>query len=142
MAFLWEFYLSIGDDLEDLIERIKKDELNESGTGRNGHDETFTQHGKTLHKHGQTFTFHVELVTKKDRKKLENGDEQFKKTFWNYDAHGMNPDVSKEEMKASESDLKFALSLCKRSTYLISPDTLGLRKRIIGRARNFIRRLL
>ena len=97
----WDVEESIGEDLEDLFERIKRDELK---------------------KDEKKQTFHVELVTKKDRKKLETGDEEFKKTFWKYAMNNKNPDVPKEVMKESESDLKFALSRCLRSTYLISAE--------------------
>ena len=99
---------SIGEDLEDLFSRINNGELNEDETGPYGVG---------------IYTFNVELVTKNDRRKLENGDEQFKRTFAKYIHYKKNPDVPKEEMEQSESDLKFALSLCRRFTYLISAET-------------------
>ena len=94
--------LSVGEDLETFIERIKnglikKDWIPEDGEKRG--------------------TFLICLLDEAERKKLEQKDKDFMRTFWLNSFGGA--DVSEAEWKASEYNLKFARSECERWTYFI-----------------------
>ena len=81
--------------------KIKKDTIPESGEYRQ--------------------SFLLCLLDKEERKKLEQKDEEFMKTFKNH-LHPRNNeqvDVPEAEWKASNSNLKFARSFCLRETYFI-----------------------
>ena len=95
--------LSVGEDLETFIERIKNGEIN-----------------KHTIPEGEEFkkTFLLCLLDEEERKKLERKDKDFMKTFhWKY--LGREADVPEAEWKASESNMKFAKSYCSRTTYFI-----------------------
>ena len=74
--------------------------------------------------HQQVYSFHLSLLTQHERKKLEMGDEKFLSTFTRLyskrNGSFDNPDVPKEEMEASESKQKYALSTCSRCTFVLS----------------------
>ena len=91
--------LSVGEDLETFIGRIKNGEINKDTIPENGERE---------------WTFLLCLLDKEERKKLEQKDYDFMETFWNGGA-----DVPEAEWKASESNMKFAKSWCRRKTYFI-----------------------
>ena len=90
--------LSVGEDLETFIERIKNGEINKELDFKS--------------------SFLLCLLDKVERKKLEEKNEDFMKTFlW-----GRKADVS--EWKESESNLKFSRSVCLRFTYLIDASKI------------------
>ena len=94
--------LSVGEDLETFIERIKKGEINKDTIKSAGEDNT---------------SFLLCLLDKEDRKRLEEKDESFLETFyWHQDEEA---DVPETEWKASESTLKFSESECIRCTNFI-----------------------
>ena len=94
--------LSVGEELETFIEKIKNGEIN------NG----------TISKDGDlNGTFLLCLLDKEERKKLEQKDESFMKTFHGHFWRGV--DVPEAEWEASESNMKFAKSWCERTTYFI-----------------------
>ena len=86
--------LSVGEDVETFIERIKNGEIDTRRDYKN--------------------SFLLCLLNKEERKKLEQKDEDFMKTFASREA-----DVPEAEWIASESNLKFSRSSCSRKTYLI-----------------------
>ena len=92
--------LSIGEDLETLIGKIKNGEINSDTILKNGDYKS---------------SFLLCLLDKEERKKLEEKDDAFMYTFtWDELA-----DVPEAEWKASESNLKFARYECYRHTYFI-----------------------
>ena len=92
--------LSVGEDLETFIERIKNGKINKDTIPEDG------DHQKT---------FLLCLLGKEERKKLEQKDHDFMETFlMNYKGE---VDVPEAEWKVSESDMKFARSECIRRTY-------------------------
>ena len=94
---------SIGDDLEDFLERIKNKTVQKEETGPDGYG---------------VWTFHLAMLTPNEKRKLEIQDQQYKKTF----LLSNNPDVPKEEMDKSDSTSKYALSYCRRNTFILSPE--------------------
>ena len=97
---------SIGDDLEDFLERIKNKKVQKEETGPYGDG---------------VFTFHLAMLTPNEKRKLEIQDQQYKRTFWDGFVSG-NPDVPKFEMDKSDSTSKYALSTCTRNTFIISSE--------------------
>ena len=95
--------LSVGEDLETFIGRIKNGEINKDTIPEDGE-------GKE--------SFLLCLLDKEERKKLEQKDYDFMKTFW-YQVDGREADVPEAEWKASESNMKFARWDCVRDTYFI-----------------------
>ena len=91
--------LSVGEDLETFIERIKNGEINK---------ETIPEDGE------EKGLFLLCLLDEEERKKLEQKDKDFMKTFFRKEA-----DVPEAEWKASESNLKFSKSFCSRGTHFI-----------------------
>ena len=97
--------LSVGEDLETFIERIKNGEINK---------DTISEYGEWKD------LFLLCLLDKEERKKLEQKDEDFMETF----LLGREADVPEAEWNASESNLKFSKSFGSRETYFIdSPKT-------------------
>ena len=95
--------LSIGEELETFIRRIKTGKINKD----------------TIPKDGEyKGSFLLCLLDKEEREKLEQKDYDFMWTF-NYNQYG-EADVSEAEWKASESNMKFARSKCWRQTYFIN----------------------
>ena len=95
--------LSVGEDLETFIGRIKNGEINKDTIPENGEYKRL---------------FLLCLLDKEERKKLEQKDYDFMKTF--SDGYcGREADVPEAEWKASESNMKFARSDCWRFTYFI-----------------------
>ena len=94
--------LSVGEDLETFIERIKNGEINK---------DTIPEHGDRKN------SFLLCLLDKEERKKLEQKDEDFMETF-NFNQMG-EADVPEAEWNASESNLKFSESYCFRLTHFI-----------------------
>ena len=88
---------SIGDDLDDLIDRLNDSEIS-SFIGWYRPEICYSYHA-------------CEISDPHDLLKLETGDQLFKNSFFK-----AYPDVEKEEMQKSESEKKFALSLCFRIT--------------------------
>ena len=84
--------LSVGEDLETFIERIKSGKI---------HKDTIPEDGEIK------MSFLLCLLDKEERKKLEQKDEKFKETFFFWEA-----DVPEADWKASESNLKFSNSVC------------------------------
>ena len=94
--------LSVGEDLETFIERIKNGEINK---------DTVSEYGD------YEYSFLLCLLDKEERKKLEEKDLDFMSTFiWNGSGEA---DVPEAEWNASESNLKFSRSACYRITYFI-----------------------
>ena len=91
--------LSVGEDLETFIERIKNGEINKDTIPEDGEEKDL---------------FLLCLLDKEERKKLEQKDEDFMKTFWEEEA-----DVPEAEWNASESNLKFSRSSGVRITHFI-----------------------
>ena len=98
--------LSVGEDLESFIGRIKNGEINKNTIPEDGEDSE---------------TFLLCLLDKEERKKLERKEEDFMRTFVDgyFDGYGREADVPEAEWIASESNMKFARSVCKRRTYFI-----------------------
>ena len=97
--------LSVEEDLETFIGRIKNGEINK---------DTIPEYGD------RSETFLLCLLDKEERKKLEQKDEDFMKTFWEERPYfGKRADVPEAEWKASESNMKFARSEGYRWTYFI-----------------------
>ena len=94
--------LSVGEDLETFIGRIKNGEINKDTIPERGEDKKM---------------FLLCLLDKEERKKLEQKDYDFMKTFLLGDIG--KADVPEAEWKASESNMKFARSKCVRGTYFI-----------------------
>ena len=94
--------LSVGEDLETFIERIKNGEINKDTIPEDGDSKK---------------SFLLCLLDKDERKKLEQKDEDFIKTF-ELNIIG-RADVPEAEWKASESNLKFSRSACYRITHFI-----------------------
>ena len=92
--------LSVGEDLETFIERIKNGEVNK---------DTIPGRGENKH------SFLLCLLNKEERKKLDEKDEDFMNTFW----LEKEADVPEAEWNVSESNLKFSRSTCFRFTYFI-----------------------
>ena len=90
--------LSVGEDLESFIERIKNEEINK---------DTVPEDYKR--------SFLLCLLAKEERTKLEKKDKDFMKTF----VRRRKLDVPEAEWNASESNLKFSKSECYRVTYFI-----------------------
>ena len=96
--------LSVGEDLETFIHRIKNGEINK---------DTIPERGEVKD------LFLLCLLDKEERRKLEQKDEDFMETFsWNRIGFG-RADVPEAEWNASDSNLKFSQSLCERETYFI-----------------------
>ena len=95
--------LSVGEDLDTFIERIKNGEINKDTIPEDGDNKS---------------TFLLCLLDKEERKKLERKDKDFMRTFyWNF--FPVRADVPKAEWKASESNMKFARSSGWRVTHFI-----------------------
>ena len=95
--------LSVGEDLETFIERIKNGEINKDTIPEDG---------------DRKYLFLLCLLDKEERKKLEQKDEDFMETFcW-------EADVPEAEWNASESNLKFSRSICFRQTYFIGASKI------------------
>ena len=97
--------LSVGEDLESFIERIK--------TGKINNDTISSSSGIRCETRRP---FLLCLLDEEDRKKLEQKDNDFMKSFINHFKNQV--DIPEAEWKASESNLKFAWSVCLRHTYL------------------------
>ena len=95
--------LSVGEDLETLIGRIKNGEINK---------DTVSEQGE------RNRTFLLCLLDKEERKKLEQKDEDCMKKFYEHWI-GREADVPEAEWEASESNMKFARWDCERHTYFI-----------------------
>ena len=90
--------LSVGEDLETFIRKVKDGKMNR---------ETIPVNGDINH------TFLLCRLDKEERKKLDQKDKTFMRTFLG------NPDVPVAEWNESESNLKFARSICQRNTYFL-----------------------
>ena len=104
--------LSVGEDLESFIEKIKNGEIN-----------TISERGDLNE------TFLLCLLDKEERRKLEQKQYHFMGTFFapsvkNYYI-GREVDVPEEEFKASESNMKFAKSKCTRWTCFIDASSIS-----------------
>ena len=102
--------LSVGEDLETFIEKIKIGKINISW------------------KTDRSETFLLCLLDGAERRKLEQKDQAFMEKFFNHHLEkmkiplweGVQVDVPEAEWKASESNLKFASYRCRRKTYFIA----------------------
>ena len=95
--------LSVGEDLDTFIGKIKNGEINKDTIPEDGDKKS---------------TFLLCLLDKEERKKLERKEEGFMATFWE-GYFGREADVPEAEWKASESNMKFARSNCWRETNFI-----------------------
>ena len=96
--------LSVGEDLESFIERIKNGEIKKD---------------RILECGDINYSFLLCLMDKEERKKLEQKDDYFMVTFnW-----GKEADVTEVEWNASESNQKFSNSVCSRKTLFIDAKT-------------------
>ena len=102
--------LSVGEDLETLIERIKNGEIKKDTISKDEEKKS---------------TFLLCLLDEEERKKLERKDEDFMETFWYHLASGREADVPEAEWKASESNMKFSKSRCGRATYFIDASIIS-----------------
>ena len=107
--------LSLGEDLETFVGRIKNGEINKDTIRKFGdrrpHNEMFIS---TRRK------FLLCLLDKEERKKLEQEDRDFMRTFKDgYHKGGRGADVPEAEFKRSESNMKFAKSYSFRDTYFL-----------------------
>jgi len=98
------------NDLEELVSKIKRRKVK----------------NKKFSWDEEVYSFHLSLLTQQEKKKLETGDEDFLSSFrptYNNIKHCYDsPDIPKEEMDSSESNQKYLLSICSRSTFVISVD--------------------
>ena len=94
--------LSVGEELETFIDKIKDGKINKDTIPKDG---------------DRIFAFLLCLLDEEERKKLEQKDEDFMKTF-RFRGIG-KADVPEAEWKASESNMKFSKSECWRRTYFI-----------------------
>ena len=92
--------LSVGEDLETFIERIKNGEINK---------DTIPERGDYKR------SFLLCLLDKEERTKLEGKDKDFMKTF----VKRRKADVPEAEWNTSDSNLKFSFSISDRETYFI-----------------------
>ena len=92
--------LSVGEDLETYIERIKHGQIKKDRIPEDGENK---------------YSFLLCLLDKEERKKLEQKDEDFMRTF----SLGEAFDVPEAEWKASESNQKFSTAYCHRRTHFI-----------------------
>ena len=92
--------LSVGEDLETLIENIKNGKINKESIPEDG---------------DRSRTFLLCSLDKDERKKLEQKDQAFMKTFF----EKSRADVPEAEWKASEHNFKFSRAICYRNTYFI-----------------------
>ena len=108
--------LSVGEDLESFIERIKNGEINKDTPGTKiGKDRNLR-----LELKDRKESFLLCLLDKEERRKLEQKDFDFMKTFHEtMFGSRKEADVPEAEWKASESNLKFSYSYCGRYTYFI-----------------------
>ena len=93
--------LSLGDDLETFVTNVQHGEITK----------------KTISDENWNSFFLIRLLDTKDRKKLDQKDQEFMETF-EYNIVG-KADVPKEEWDLSESNLKFSQSFCSRLTLFI-----------------------
>ena len=98
--------LSVGEDLETFIERIKNGEINK---------DTIPERGE------RKGSFLLCLLDKEERKKLEQKNEAFLQTFNLHDIG--KADVREKDWKLSESNSKFSRSNCRRLTFFIEAST-------------------
>ena len=96
------FEMSLGDDLEELIDDIKTNDTRIFYNRRWDRNFTFRE------------LFQISTLTKDDQKKLESKDSSFENLF-----AAEKPDVPKAQMDLSESTTKYRLSVAKRRTDLI-----------------------
>ena len=93
---------SVGDDLETFIEMIKNGEINNTNRG------------------DSALTFLHCLLDKEERKKLEQKDYDFMKTFVNIQMNERRGvDAPEAEWNGSEYNMKFSRSSCHRATHFI-----------------------
>ena len=100
----WEDYEgSINDDLESFLinlqnqKEVKKEEVN---------------------------SFFTPKLTNEELKFVQEGNKEHLKTYFDYEYHGMNPDVDVKEMKKSDSKSKYVHGRCWRRTYPLTLDTI------------------
>ena len=105
--------LSAGEDLESFIANIKNGEINSDTIPKFG-----DRRPPWVWPHFRSKTFLLCLIDKEERKKLEQEDEDFMKTFQE-GYFGRGADVPEAEWKRSESNMKFAKSASFRETYFI-----------------------
>ena len=102
--------LSVGEDLETFLGRIKNGKINK---------ETIRKFGDRR-PHFLSRMFLLCLLDKEERKKLEQEDQDFMRTFRDgYHKGGRGADVPEAEWKRSESNMKFAKSVSFRETFFI-----------------------
>ena len=94
--------LSVGEDLEALIRRIKNHKMNKDSIPFDG---DFKE------------SFLLCLLDKEERQKLEQKNEAFLQTFNLHDIG--KADVREKDWKLSESNSKFSRSNCRRLTFFI-----------------------
>ena len=109
--------LSVGEELETFIERIKIGEFDE---------DTIPRFRREL-----KYSFLLCLLNKEERKKLEQKDKNFMKSFFD----GREADVPEAEWNASESNLKFSKTVCHRITYFL--DALTSYKPMLNNQKKF-----
>ena len=98
--------LSVGEDLETLMRRIKNHKMNKDSIPFDG---DFKE------------SFLLCLLDKEERKKLEQKNEAFLQTFNLHDIG--KADVREKDWKLSESNSKFSRSNCRRLTFFIEAST-------------------
>ena len=94
--------LSVGEDLETLIRKIKNHKMNKDSIPFDG---DFKE------------SFLLCLLDKEERKKLEVKEEAFMETFYLHDVGKV--DVREKDWKQSVSNSKFSKSNCRRLTFFI-----------------------
>ena len=94
--------MSLGDDLEELIDDIKTN------------DTRIFYNRKWDNNYSFRDLFQISSLTKDEKKQLESKDSSFKEQFLD-----QKPDVPKAQMDLSESQTKYRLSVAMRRTILI-----------------------
>ena len=105
--------LSVGEDLETFIEKIKNGEINKYTI--------LDKTGNTSLTGDVSDTFLLCLLDKDERKKLAQKDKAYMTTYVNH-LLGRDVDVPEDEWKASDSKMKFAKFECRRWTYFIDSN--------------------
>ena len=116
-----DYQISVGDDIENFVHRVIEGKITQDELGPR---DLF---GRSI----GILSYHLALLTTDEKQRLSINDELYLKSFrpWIQGKQsGINRqirlltrsvDVPKAEMDASESERKYALSLCQRKTHLI-----------------------
>ena len=120
--------ISVGDDIENFVHRVIEGKIKQHELGL-----------KLYNGFSGIRSYHLTLLTPEEKGHLSSNDETYLKSFRPWFARGdtifnkhivipnRTVDVPKEEMNASESKRKYALSHCIRKTYFIVTEEDSLK---------------